>query len=404
MNDFGAGVDGRAQAGEAAARYREIAALDGRALGEGAYNRAVTRHLGAANEGALLHASETSDWPALQTAQRRNEDAGSRCVGLVLETRPDRIDAGEVARLRRLGATKVQLGVQSLDDAVLAANRRGHDVAATRRAFALLRAAGFKIHAHWMPNLLGATPERDAADYRRLFEDPDFRPDELKLYPCMLVESAELAVHHASGAWRPYDDATLVALVAGCIEVTPRWCRLTRVIRDFSAHDVAAGTHTANLREVAERALAARGVQVREIRSREIGARTASSDSLRLRDTAYAHAAGDEHFLEWVTADDRLAGFLRLTLPRGEAPSAELRGRALVREVHVYGASLALGDRDATASQHAGLGSALVEEAARLARGAGYAGLAVISAVGTRGWYRRLGFTDGALYQHRRLA
>jgi elongator complex protein 3 len=401
--DFGEGIDGRGDAGAAAARYRQIAALHGNALGEGAYNRAVSRHLAEENAGELLHGSETSSWAALESAQRRNEDAAARCVGLVLETRPDRIDAAELRRLRRLGATKVQLGVQSLDDVVLAANRRGHDVAATRRAFLALRAAGFKIHAHWMPNLLGADPAADAADYRRLFDDPDFRPDELKLYPCMLIESAELAVHHERGAWRAYDDETLVDLVAGCIEATPRWCRLTRVIRDFSAHDVAAGTHTANLREVAERALAARGVRAREIRSREVRDRVTASDARHLRDTVYAHSAGEERFLEWVTADDRLAGFLRLTLPTTDAPWPELDGCALIREVHVYGASLPLGDRAESAAQHVGLGRALVAEAARRARDAGYPKLAVISAVGTRPYYRRLGFADGELYMHRAL-
>ncbi len=407
MNDFGAGVDGRAAAGAANARYREIAPLDGRSLGDGAYNRAVTRHLGATNRGALLHESEASSWEALAAAQRGNEAAASRCVGLVLETRPDRIDTAEIARLRRLGATKVQIGVQSLDDAVLAANQRGHDVATTRRAFRALRAAGFKIHAHWMPNLLGATPTSDAADYRRLFEDADFRPDELKLYPCMLIESAELAQHHARGEWQAYDDATLTELVAECIAATPRWCRLTRVIRDFSAHDVAAGTHTANLREVAERALASRGVRVSEIRAREVRGEGAEAAALTLRETGYAHSVGEERFLEWVTPDDRLAGFLRLTLPHAqsnrEAAPPELAGAALIREVHVYGASLRLGDRSEAASQHGGLGRQLVEAAARIAGDAGYATLAVISAVGTRPYYRRLGFVDGALYQHRAL-
>jgi elongator complex protein 3 len=402
--DFGEGRDGRGAAGAAASRYRNLAPLDGRALDDGAYNRAITRHLASEHGGRLLHAGETSSWEALAAAQRRNEASATRCVGLVLETRPDAIDAAEAQRLRRLGATKIQLGVQSLDDAVLLANRRGHDVAATRRAFRWLRAAGFKLHAHWMPNLLGASPSADAADYRRLFDDPDFRPDELKLYPCLLVESAALAAHHARGEWQPYSDATLARLLADCIDATPRWCRLSRVVRDFSAHDVAAGTHIANLREVAERALAARGGRAREIRSREIRGRAVAADALRLVDTAYATSVGGERFLEWVTADDRVAGFLRLALPAGGAPWPELAGCALIREVHVYGASLPLGQRADAAAQHAGLGRALVEEAALIARGAGYANLAVISAVGTRPYYRKLGFSDGELYQHRVLA
>jgi elongator complex protein 3 len=404
LSDFGAGIDARAAAGVIAADYRALAPLDGRAIGDGDYNRAIARHLAAQHAGALLHASEQASWEALEAAQRRNETASVRCVGLALETRPDQIDAAETRRLRRLGATKIQLGVQSLDDAILAANRRGHDVAATRAAFAALRGAGFKLHAHWMANLLGATPAHDAADYRRLFADADFRPDELKLYPCLLVPSAALAAHHARGEWLPYADDVLVELLAGCIAATPRWCRLTRVVRDFSAHDVAAGTHVANLREVAERALAARGERVAEIRSREVRGHAVAADALSLRDTAYTTSIGREHFLEFVTRGDRIAAFARVSLPGVRAAEPELTGAALLRELHVYGASLPLGARADAAAQHAGLGRALVDAAARTAREAGFAALAVISAVGTRPYYRRLGFADGELYQHRSTA
>jgi elongator complex protein 3 len=403
LNDFGAGVDRRAGAGLAGADYRAIGALDGRALDDGAYNRAIARHLAGAHRGALLHESESASWDALADAQRRNETSASRCVGLAFETRPDQIDAAETRRLRRLGATKIQLGVQSLDDEILRRNRRGHDVAATRAAFAALRGAGFKLHAHWMPNLLGATPERDAADYHRLFAESDFRPDELKLYPCLLVESAALAAHHARGEWQPYGDAPLVDLLADCIAATPRWCRLTRVVRDFSAHDVAAGTHTANLREVAERALAARGARAVEIRSREVRGRAVAAAELRLADTAYDTAIGREHFLEFATPEDRIAAFARVSLPARPVADPELADCALLREVHVYGASLPLGARTGAAAQHAGLGRALVDAAAERAHAAGFGSLAVISAVGTRPYYRRLGFNDGELYQHRPL-
>ena len=404
MNDFGARVDRRGGAGRAAARYRELAPLDGRAIGDGAYNRAIARHLAAEHGGALLHASETATWDELAAAQRRNEAAETRCVGLVLETRPDQIDAAETRRLRRLGATKIQLGVQSLDDEILRANRRGHGVAATRAAFRALRGAGFKLHAHWMPNLLGATPASDAADYRRLFDDRDFRPDAAKLYPCLLVASAALAAHHARGEWQAYGDETLVELLADCIAMTPRWCRLTRVVRDFSAHDVAAGTHTANLREVAERALAARGARVVEIRSREVRGCAVEAGDLRLTDTAYATSIGEEHFLEFATREDRIAAFARVALPAQRAADPELAGSALLREVHVYGSSLRLGERSGAAAQHAGLGRALVAAAEGIARGAGFGSLAVISSVGTRPYYRRLGFADGDLYQHRALS
>jgi elongator complex protein 3 len=326
-----------------------------------------------------------------------------RCVGLSLETRPDRVSESEVLRLRRLGATKLQLGIQSLSDDVLHANRRGHDVAASRRALHRLRAAGFKLHAHWMPNLLGATPETDAQDFERLFADPDFRPDELKIYPCLLVESAQLVRAWESGDWRPYPDAVLQRLLERCLARAPRYCRLTRVVRDFSSHDILAGTRVANFREVAERALAERGEACLDLRAREIRGAGFERRALQLRTTAYATSVGEERFLELTTREDRLVAFLRLSLPREASFVAELARAAVIRELHVYGESLPLRERDSSRAQHAGLGRALVGQAVRQAALAGHDRLAVISAVGTRGYYRALGFADGELYQARSL-
>jgi elongator complex protein 3 len=358
---------------------------------------------GADGRAVANRAPVAASWDALERAQRRNEGAACRCVGLAVETRPDRLSQAEVLRIRRLGATKVQIGVQSLSDRVLALNRRGHDVAATRRAFRRLRSAGFKIHAHWMPNLLGSSPGEDVAEFARLFDDPDFRPDELKVYPCSLVASADLMAPYRRGAWRPYREAELVEVLVACLQAAPRYCRLTRMVRDFSADDIVAGSRTGNLREEAERRLRERGGASREIRSREIRRRPVERGELRLVATDYATAVGDEVFLEFVTPEDRIAAFLRLSLPRVPAFVEEIRGSALVREVHVYGAAVAIGRRAAGRAQHRGLGRTLLAEAAARARAAGFADLAVISAVGTRPYYRGLGFRDGVLYQHRCL-
>ncbi len=403
LNDFGAGRDRR---GERAGPVADFAALP-RALdargGEPAYNRAVGALLERALGAGLLHASERAGREELAEAQRENEGARVRCVGLSIETRPDHVDAAELQQLRELGVTKVQLGVQSLRDEVLAANRRGHGVAETRRALRLLRGAGFKLQIHWMPNLLGATPESDLEDYARLFEDPDFRPDELKLYPCHLVESAELVRHFECGEWRPYADAELLALVADCLERTPAWCRVSRVIRDFSSADIVAGTRTANLRELAERRLREAGRPARDIRAREIRGEPFDAASAAHSALEYATSIGRELFLQVTVGDERLLGFLRLSLPEAPAPLEELARNALIRELHVYGASQPLGRRAAGSAQHAGIGAQLVEKASRVARERGYETLSVISAIGTRAYYRSLGFQDGALYQHRAL-
>jgi elongator complex protein 3 len=264
---------------------------------------------------------------------------------------------------------------------------------------ALLRRLGFKLQAHYMVNLHGATPEGDVAGFRSLFGDPDFRPDELKLYPCALIESAELVGHWRRGEWRPYPEAELLEVVEACLEQVPEYCRLSRVIRDFSAHDIVTGSRTANLREVAENRIWLRGGRLRDIRSREIRDKACDVEALELIDRVYASSTGEEHFLELQTDDDRIAGFLRLSLPNGRAPLDELEGCALLREVHVYGASLGLGLRTNGHAQHRGLGRRLVNRALELARTAGYSRLAVISSVGTREYYRALGFEDGELYQ-----
>lgn len=283
-------------------------------------------------------------YESLERALELNQDARCRSVGLSIETRPDEIDADVVRELRKLGATKVQIGIQSLDDEVLRANQRGHDVARTREAIGWLRAAGFKVQGHWMANLLGSTPERDREDYLRLFDDPDIRPDELKLYPTSLIESAELMSFHERGAWRPYSDEELLSVVTFGLAHTPRTCRLSRVIRDIPSTDIVVGNKEPNFRERAERTLVEDGTPIRDIRAREIRGRRVGLEALELKATEYACAVGRDVFIEAVDGEDRLAGFCRLTLPDGRVPPPfeELEGAALIRELHVYGPAVAL--------------------------------------------------------------
>lgn len=345
---------------------------------------------------------------SLDEAQRLNETAAHRNVGLVIETRPDYIDAEEVRRLRRYGVTKVQLGAQSLDDHILEINQRGHTVEQTRQAVKLLRAAGFKLHLHWMPNLLGATPESDGVDYERLWSDPGLRPDELKIYPCALVREAELVKWWERGEYRPYTDDELVALIAECKVQTPRYVRLNRIIRDIPAGHVVAGSTASNLREVVKSRLKEEGRKCECIRCREVRGEKVHG-ALSLEVERYSTTGGEEQFLSFNTEAGRLAGFLRLSLPGPEA--AALTGltelgpqTAIIREVHVYGPVVRLGD-DAVRgeAQHAGLGAQLIQEAERRAREAGYTRLAVISAIGTREYYRKQGFELGELYMSKAL-
>lgn len=374
--------------------------IDGRSL-ELSYNDVVGDFLQRHTDSNA--AEESASWGELEAVQRTNEKVTARCVGLVVETRPDLVSEDEVRRLRRLGATKIQIGIQSLSDVVLQANNRGHNVATTRRAMHLLRGAGFKIHAHWMPNLYGSTPELDLVDYDRLFADPDFRPDELKIYPCSLVSSAELMAYYESGKWQPYSEAELLDVVTECLRRTPEYCRLTRVIRDIPGTDIVDGSRVTNLREVCERELDRRGTPGQDIRSREIRHRNVRPDELVLKALEYETSVGREIFLQYVTAGGLIAAFLRLSLPDDTVQINEIRDSAMIREIHVYGLLAAIGQREGSRSQHLGLGQSLIEEAISIAAASGFSNLAVISSIGTRPYYRRLGFRDGDLYQHRSL-
>jgi elongator complex protein 3 len=343
----------------------------------------------------------------LAEAQARNETGPHRNVGLVIETRPDWVTPAEIRHLRELGVTKVQLGVQSLDDRILTLNQRGHDVATVRRAVGLLRAAGFKLHLHWMPNLLGATPDTDREDFARLWSDPGLRPDELKIYPCSIIQGTELFRLWQAGEYQPYTDEELIALVADCKATIPPYCRVNRVFRDIPADDIVAGVKSSNLRQLAHRRMAERGQICRCIRCREVREMSVTESDLHQVVHTYQAAEGQEHFLSYETADGRLAGFLRLSLP-ARATSAvsaevwkvvpEIAGAAMIREVHVYGPALEIGAESGGEAQHLGLGRRLIAEAGERAGAAGFDRLAVISAIGTRRYYEGLGFERGNLY------
>ena len=348
-----------------------------------------------------LDAMNGEESETLAEAQAKNAVAQRRNVGMVVETRQDHIDVDELRWMRTLGVTKVQVGIQSMDDHVLKINQRGHDVQCTRDAFRLLRLAGFKIHGHWMANLLGATVESDVVDYGRLWSDSAIRPDELKLYPCMLVENAEMYEYWQRGEYKPYAEEELTDVLVRCMVQTPRYVRLNRVIRDFPTTNIVEGNKKANLRQIATQQLEKDGLKLEDIRYREIRRDKVGFDDLSLQVLTYETDATTEHFLSYETDDDRLAGFLRLSFPNRdqEHPLPELTNHAMIREVHVYGPALNLGDSSKGEAQHMGLGSRLINKAKAMAKNAGYERIAVISAIGTREYYgKHHGFEMDGLY------
>ena len=341
---------------------------------------------------------------SLQQAQAWNETARQRNVGLVVETRPDHVNPDELAWLRRLGVTKVQIGAQSLDDGILAANKRGHTAAETLQAVYLLRAAGFKIVLHWMPNLLGATQESDREDFSRLWNG--YCPDEIKIYPNQLLPNAELFEIWQAGNFQPYSTEELIALIADIKPGIPRYCRVNRIIRDIPSTNVVAGNKRTSLRQDIQQELARRGDHCQCVRCREVRNQEIQVEKLDTQDLVYQTGASEEHFLSFVTPDDRLAGFLRLSLPGSTAPAtglADLDGAALIREVHVYGQALRVGQSQPGAAQHVGLGKRLLRHAERLAAQRGYHRIAVISAIGTRRYYQARGYQAGDLYHWKEL-
>lgn len=423
VHDFGDSLDRRAEVENALLEISQLhpdrntitATIDGRsivqrynAVVQNVYKEEMTRSRETADaigrgEHTRSVVDEYATWEELEAAHKRNESAPCRCVGLVIETRPDHISEEEVLRVRRLGCTKVQIGFQSLNDQVLKMNKRGHTVNATRRAVKLLRAAGFKIHAHWMPNLYGSSPDADIEDYRRMFADPDFRPDELKVYPCSLIESAELMQRYQDGSWKPYTHDELLHVLTETFRLTPEYCRLTRVIRDIPSTDIVDGNLMTNFRQVVELELAKSGERSSDIRAREVRFKAVEAVELHLDELKYDSSWGDEIFLQYITPERDIAGFLRLSLPDQPTITNELMGCAMIREIHVYGQSLELGEVTTGRAQHAGLGKQLIERACEIARERGYKSLAVISAIGTREYYRKRGFEDHNLYQIRGL-
>lgn len=392
---------------------------------EATYNQAFDRLYGENAAWASVSQWQKATWEELETEHDANVDGQHRVVGLVIETRPERITPTHLAALRRMGCTKVQMGIQSLDEKVRTLNDRHTSTQQIQRAFELLRLFGFKTHVHAMVNLLGATPESDKADYLSLCNDAAFQPDEVKLYPCVLVEGTGLCERFEDHTWQPYSEPSLVDILVSDTCATPAFTRISRMIRDISAPDIKAGNKKVNLRQLVEQRIDSEGLATAEIRHREVSLANVAAEDLSLEVVEYETTATSERFLQWVTSQGKIAGFLRLSLPHANAiaqlneeyeaatsRTAEQRhtlpfplqaGEAMIREVHVYGRVEKLQHAGINNAQHRGLGTQLVNRACELASRAGYQRINVISAVGTRGYYRKLGFYDNGLYQQRML-
>ncbi|MCL2707153.1 MAG: tRNA uridine(34) 5-carboxymethylaminomethyl modification radical SAM/GNAT enzyme Elp3 [Dehalococcoidia bacterium] len=349
---------------------------------------------------------EVSD--TLAEAQKRNETAACRCVGLCVETRPDVCGEDEIRRMLDFGATRVELGVQILDDAVYEKVRRGHSVADVVRATAILKRYGFKVYYHWMPGLPGSTPQHDFEMSRELFDNTVYRPDGLKLYPTMVVEGTIMEQWYRDGLYSPYANDVMLKLMADIKSEVPPYVRISRVLRDIPANYIVGGLRD-SVRDSVRELMASRGDDCRCIRCREHGHRIKNGWKVgmpHLISRDYQASDGREVMLSFEDEHETLFGLLRLRIEK-HVPSlfGTCSKLALVRELHVFGSELALGRREKVAAQHQGLGKALLAEAERIAFAEdGVSTIAVLSGVGARQYYEEQGYEFQSGYMVKRLS
>jgi elongator complex protein 3 len=335
---------------------------------------------------------------SLEKARELNENAEHRCVGLCIETRPDFCGEEEIRSMLDFGTTRVELGVQTLDDEVHLLTKRGHGVAEVVSATRLLRDYGFKVYYHWMPGLPGSTSKHDLELSQQLFEDERFRPDGLKLYPTLVVRGSELENWYRDSRYLPYGDEEMIDLLIAIKAIIPKYVRIPRLMRDIPSKFIIAGSRDLALRGTIRNKMGQAGLRCSCIRCREYGHRLRDGWAIgepRLTRMDYKTWGGREVFLSYEDENETLFGLLRLRI-NGE--------KAVVRELHIFGPEVPLRGRLERAAQHHGLGEKLLQEAERIARGDFKANrLSVLSGVGAREYYRSLGYGLEGAYMVKEL-
>ena len=341
-----------------------------------------------------LDALNEAESTTLEEAKRCNETSRHRCTGLCIETRPDWCQQDEVKRMLEFGTTRVELGVQILNDEIYRLVRRGHQVEDVVKATSLLKEYGFKVHYHWMPGLPGSTPEEDLELSRQLFSDTRFKPDGLKLYPTMVVEGTELEKWYRDGRYVPYSTETMINLTAAIKSIVPRYVRISRVLRDIPPKFIVAGCKD-SLRGVVKQRMKQQGTECKCIRCREYGHRALGDWEFgepRIVRMDYQASGGKEIFLSFEDENETLFGLLRLRIQSKPIPGLGQLSNgnfALIRELHVYGPEVPLKHQNLAAAQHKGLGKALLREAERIAKAEFQAPqMVILSGVGAKEYYR----------------
>ncbi len=346
----------------------------------------------------------------LEELQKENETAGARIIGLSIETRPDYINEDELNHLRKLGVTKIEIGVQHLNNDVLTYNKREMTAESIAEATELMRNAGFKVVYHMMPNLPGSTPEVDIKMFGELFSGEKYQPDMLKMYPCVVLRNSMLYTMWEKGEFKAYTDEELIHVLSEAKKQVPKYVRIIRVIRDIPASYIVAGSKISNLRQVIEEDQKKNNWFCKCIRCREIRNEKVSFDDYKLSRIEYKTITGKEIFLSFEhKTQNKCAAFCRLRLPNKEATSTftdnleVLKDAAIIRELHTYGQMEKIREKG-NQSQHRGLGIRLMNEAEKIAKDAGYEKMSVISGVGVREYYKnKLGYTLEKTYMTKKI-
>ncbi len=347
---------------------------------------------------------------ALERIQKRNEGTKHRIIGITIETRPDYISKAEIKRLRNLGVTRVELGIQSIYDDVLEANERGHGVKETIEATKLLKDAGFKICYQMMPNLFLSSKKRDIDMFKELFSNQDFCPDYLKIYPCAVLKEAKLYTFWEKKLYRPYNLKELIKILAEIKKTVPVWCRIQRIIRDIPSNYIPqGGTKTSNLRQILSEIQKKEGWRCKCIRCREIKDDYNPKEKIHFFREDYSSSCGREIFLSIENKGrTKLYSLLRLRIPSQCFEKKKhfiscLNQASIIREMHTYGIVVPISKKQ-NAPQHKGLGKKLIRRAESITKKEfGLKKIAVISGVGVRNYYKKMGYKLEKTYMIKNL-
>ena len=345
----------------------------------------------------------------LQEAINSNETAAVRCVGLTVETKPDYCKRHHIDLMLELGVTRVEIGIQTLREEIYQVINRGHSLEDVRQSFLISKDSGYKIVAHMMPGLPDSSVDKDIEDFRRLFEDPMFKPDMVKIYPTVVLQGTSLHKLYQNGRYHAYHDNDLIDVLIAVKKMVPPWVRIMRIQREIENKDIVAGPKSGNLRQILIQKLEEKGLKCRCIRCREAGLqkRNLLDTEIKMNRIDYYASKGHEVFLSFENLDRSvILGFLRLRKIFNPYRK-ELKGEdnsdtaAIVRELHVYGQMLNVGNKkqENISCQHQGYGLKLMQEAERIAKDEfEVKKISVISAVGTREYYRKMGYVLNGPY------